>query len=47
MDYLGRVDDGYGSVHIKDVPDHAYHAYAMLLQIKNTDKPIRGEPVVQ
>ncbi|MEM2506885.1 MAG: trimethylamine methyltransferase family protein [Nitrososphaeria archaeon] len=42
MDYLDRVDDGYGSVHIRDVPDHASHAYAILLQIKNTDKPIRG-----
>jgi len=42
MDYLERIDDGYGVVHIMDVPDHAAHAYAMLLQIKNTDKPIRG-----
>jgi len=42
MDYLSRVDDGYGSVHICDVPDKVAHAYMMLLQIKNTDKPIRG-----
>ena len=42
MDYLERIDDGYGAVHITDVPDHVAHAYAMLLQIKNTDKPIRG-----
>jgi trimethylamine--corrinoid protein Co-methyltransferase len=42
MDYLERIDDGYGSVQIRDVPDHASHAYAMLLQIMNTDKPIRG-----
>lgn len=42
MDYLPRADDGYGAVHIRDVPEHASHAYAMLLQIKNTDKPVRG-----
>jgi len=42
VDYLDRVDDGYGSVHIRDVPDKAAHAYALLLQVKNTDKPVRG-----
>ena len=42
MDYLDRVDDGYGVVHIKDVPDRAAHAYAILTQLKNTDKCIRG-----
>jgi len=42
MDYLERVDDGYGAVHIRDVPDGAAHAYALLAQFKNTDKCIRG-----
>jgi trimethylamine--corrinoid protein Co-methyltransferase len=42
MDYLKRVDDGYGVVHIRDVPDGAAHAYAILTQARNTDKCIRG-----
>ena len=42
MDYLERVDDGYGAVHIRDVPDGAAHAFALLAQFKNTDKCIRG-----
>ncbi|MDH5438897.1 MAG: trimethylamine methyltransferase family protein [Candidatus Bathyarchaeota archaeon] len=42
MDYLERVDDGYGVVHIRDVPEGAAHAYALFTQLKNTDKCIRG-----
>lgn len=42
MDYLKRVDEGYGVVHMRDVPDAAAHAYAILTQLKNTDKCIRG-----
>ena len=39
MDYLERIDDGYGVVHIMDVPDHAAHAYAMLLQKSFLNSP--------
>jgi trimethylamine--corrinoid protein Co-methyltransferase len=42
MDYLERVDDAYGAVHIRDVPDGAAHAFALLAQFKNTDKCMRG-----
>ncbi|RLI43750.1 hypothetical protein DRO69_08955 [Candidatus Bathyarchaeota archaeon] len=42
MDYLKRVDEGYGVVHPQDVPEHAEHAYCILYQIKNTEKCIRG-----
>jgi trimethylamine--corrinoid protein Co-methyltransferase len=42
MDYLDRVADGYGSVFISDVPDGAAHAYALLTQLNNTDKCVRG-----
>ncbi len=42
MDYLERVDDGYGVVHIRDVPEGAAHAYALLFQLANTDKCVRG-----
>jgi len=42
MDFLDRVADGYGSVYISDVPEGAAHAYALLTQLKNTDKCVRG-----
>ncbi len=42
MDHLSRVDDGYGAVEISDVPREVAHAYAILTQLKNTDKCIRG-----
>lgn len=42
MDYLERVDDGYGAVNIGDVPNEAAHAYAVLTQLKNTSKCVRG-----
>lgn len=42
MDYLERVDDGYGVVHIRDVPEGAAHAFALLAQFKNTIKCVRG-----
>jgi len=42
MDCLEKVDDGYGAVHIGDVPSTAAHAHAVLAQLKNTDKCIRG-----
>jgi len=42
MDYLERVDDGYGVVHIRDVPEGAAHAYALFTQLQNTDKCVRG-----
>lgn len=42
MDYLDRVDDAYGAVNIGDVPGAAAHAYALLTEIRNTDKCVRG-----
>ncbi|MEM2664898.1 MAG: trimethylamine methyltransferase family protein [Candidatus Methanomethylicia archaeon] len=42
MDYLELIDEGYGSVHIGDVPENLSHLYAILIQIKNTGKPIWG-----
>lgn len=42
MDYLRRVDEGYGAVHPQDIPEHAVHAYCILYQILNTEKCIRG-----
>ncbi|MEM2137235.1 MAG: trimethylamine methyltransferase family protein [Candidatus Methanomethylicia archaeon] len=42
MDYLELIDEGYGSVHIGDVSENVSHLYVMLLQIKNTTKPIYG-----
>jgi trimethylamine--corrinoid protein Co-methyltransferase len=42
VDSLERIDDGYGAVHIRDVPDGAAHAYALFAQLKNTDKCVRG-----
>jgi trimethylamine--corrinoid protein Co-methyltransferase len=42
MHSLDRVDDGYGAVNINDVPIHAAHAHALLAQLRNTDKCVRG-----
>jgi trimethylamine--corrinoid protein Co-methyltransferase len=42
MDSLERIDDGYGAVHMRDVPEEAVHAYALFTQLKNTDKCVRG-----
>jgi len=42
MDSLERIDDGYGAVHMRDVPEWAVHAYALFAQLKNTDKCVRG-----
>jgi trimethylamine--corrinoid protein Co-methyltransferase len=42
MDYLERVDEGYGSVHPQDVPEWAVHAHVILAQVRNTAKCVRG-----
>lgn len=42
MDHLERVDDGYGAVNIGDTPVGTAHAYAVLSELKNTSKCVRG-----
>ena len=42
MDYLDRVDEGYGSVYPQDIPDRTVHAHVILEQIRNTSKCVRG-----
>ena len=44
MDYLERVDEGFGSVYPQDVPEKTVHAHMMLAQAKNTTKCVRGLP---
>ena len=44
MDYLERVDEGFGSVYPQDIPDKTVHAHMMLAQVKNTSKCVRGLP---
>ena len=42
VDYLERLDEGYGAVHVQDIPDAAVHAYSVLMQFKYSSKPVRG-----
>jgi len=44
MDFLERVDEGFGSVYPQDVPEKSVHAHIMLTQLKNTEKCVRGMP---
>jgi trimethylamine--corrinoid protein Co-methyltransferase len=44
MDYLERVDEGFGAVYPQDVPEKAVHAHMMLAQAKFTSKCVRGLP---
>ena len=44
MDYLERVDEGFGSVYPQDLPEKTVHAHMMLAQVKNTTKCVRGLP---
>jgi trimethylamine--corrinoid protein Co-methyltransferase len=44
MDYLERVDEGFGSVYPQDIPEKSVHAHMMLAQVKNTSKCVRGLP---
>jgi len=42
MDFLERVDEGFGAVHFRHDPDGAVPAHQILTQLKNTDKCVRG-----
>jgi len=44
MDYLQRVDEGFGAVYPQDVSEKTVHAHMMLAQAKYTSKCVRGLP---
>jgi trimethylamine--corrinoid protein Co-methyltransferase len=44
MDYLERVDEGFGAVYPQNIPEKTVHVHMMLAQAKNTSKCIRGLP---